>query len=69
MKHEVASEVCSIRMKQGVAQVARAQFPAHRAGINDPLNVRMFYVTLFSPGKIEESIKITRCKIQFCYTI
>ena len=25
-------------MKQGVA--AREQFPAHRAGINDPLNVK-----------------------------
>jgi len=52
-------------MKQGVAQVARAQFPAHRAGINDPLNVRMFYVTLFSLGKIEESIKLLDAKSSF----
>lgn len=45
-------------MKQGVARAARVQFPAHCADINDPLNVRVFYVTLFLPGKIEETIKV-----------
>jgi len=56
-------KVGSIRMKQGVARAARAQFPAHRAGINDPLNIRVFYVTLFLLGKIEEPIKLLNAKI------
>jgi len=57
------SKVGSIRMKEGVAQTARAQFPAHRADINDPLNVRVFYVTLFLLGEIEEPIKLFNAKI------